>query len=897
MENVCLKLQKKCIKTNQLIQGANLFEDGASGDFQNLDNINTDMDNPSIDNVLYLTGGASMQVEVNQLGTVLMEGDSNIALSPNSEYYITGYVYESIDPPPTGITDYFLDLDKTGWIDATFVTIERFQLTNTTEGKWHKLVAKMVTGLDINGKIRIVQSGTYIPNVDGELFHIDTVSLSEFIPYFGDEIIYDPQITLPVEQNVDATIILKVRDLEKPSFFFQRSKTRAISIPSTKESEKNLGFAHDVGSIRGDNAFNSEYLGELQINGTPVLKGVFKFDELKTLNCNNSYIGKLLSDNRIWMSLLENYSLCDLNWQEYDFLHSINNLEANWQENGDTVAFIAHIFEARDIPNVIGNSYRFFANDFRIGHFMKPLIRKLFRHIGYSVSFNGDFLNSQEFRDDFLTGITESFFIRTEVPDIIYYGYQLSSTVIANGQTEFPNYEESEFDPNSYISGNCVTKVTDFEFIMSLHFEIWTGTSYSAPEGDALFTLPAISIYDGGNVCSRAEFILDTVAAASSDHAYWIKVELYQGATVIDTQYIYDSNEPLWDTDNLTIVQTTDLGNGDWRIDYLGQGGSNSHFFGASVMIGTGDQQFYTELKKPANPLSSGALIGQSPYCVNLKELMVSISGTYNLISETDESTNTVNLWQRDDYYRNGTDAINADEIATNGEVVQKRLGGKNGKKYIFAYPKNDTDIWFEENAPTDFGNFTYDNTVGSSGDAGIEMSSGNILNASFDWEPLVGVWVPRYQKKPDVTARFGYRILHYDGYTPIPPPSVLEVTGNVPGVFPVKSFAFYPRATFQARVGFGSTNLSFSDNSDIKGLVSKHFQDELDLISKARILSAYFYINSEFVRKLDYSKFWKYKDSLFILNRIVDYRYMLNAPTRVELVPINTFYGTDDKC
>lgn len=900
MKDVCLKLKKKCIKPNQLIQGVNFFKDGDNGEFGNLTGISTDMNNPQVDNILWLTADASMQIEIDSSGTILMEGDTNITLAPNSEYYIIAYVYEAIDPPPVSSTDYFIEIDKTGWADAEFSTIQRYQLKPGTEGTWNKLVAKMVTGVNTIGKLKIVHSGTYIPFVDGEVFHIDTVSISDFIPYFGDVVTYKEQFTVPVEKNIDATLILKARDLANPSFFFQRSKTRTISIPSTIETEKAFGFSHDVGSIRGQKSFEAEYMAILEIDGMEILKGIFTFDELKTLNCNNnSYIGTLLSDNKVWMSLLESQNLCDIDWQEFNFLYSINNLQDNWTKNGDTSKFITHLFETREIPSISGNLYQLFATDFRMGIFMKPLITKIFRHIGYQVSFNGPFLNGTDFRDDLLTGITEGFFIESLVPDVVYFGYQTTTQVrIEEGETQFPDYDDLKFDPLSYISGNCVNKVVDFAFIMNLKFEIWSGTVYTSPEGTANFTLPAVSIYDGGNVCSRATFVLDTVAAASSDHAYWIRVELYQGVTIIDTQYIYDSSEPLWFTDNLTIISTTDLGNGDWRIDYEDSGANSfTHFFGASIMIGNGDTEFYTELRKAADPLDSGPIYGQNPACINLKTLMSNIAGLYNLISETNELTNTVELWQRDDYYALGADAVDTQEISTSGEVKQTRLSKKNSQDFIFSYQPNETDIWFEELAPDDFGNYNYSIDKGNAGLDDVEMSKDNILNATYDWEPLIDLWVPRYQQPSGEPARFGFRVLHYDGLTAITAPGQLEVTGNVPLVFPVELIDSYPRATFAARSGFGTTNLAFHDFEDNKGLVNKHFIDELKIISLSRILSVYFFLNADFIRKIDFSKFWKFKDSLFILNRVVDYNYIENQPTKVELVQLNTFYGTDDNC
>lgn len=898
MDNVCLKLQERKVLPNQIIEADNFFTDGDDGNFQNLDNISTDMNNIGIDDVLFLTGGASMTVEMDRFGTIVMEGDSNISLLPNREYFITAYIYQAIDPPVPNPVDYYIDLDITGWTDGIFTILERYQLTNENEGIWQKVSAKLVTNTDVNGKIKLVQSGTYVQFVDGETFHIDSVSISSAITYLGDTIQYGPQFTLPVDANIDATAIFKFRDLQKPEFFFQRERSRKISIPSTTEVEKYLGFAHDVGSIKGNKAFNQEYLGILEVDGIEILKGIFTFDELKTLNCKNKkYYGKLLSGNKEWVSRLQSQELCNIDWSEYKFSYTENNLENNWNQNGDTTDFITFLFEVREIPDVVGNIYSFFANEFGSGFFIKPFLRKIFRHIGYEIEFNGAFLKSNDFRDEVVTGVTVSSFLGIDKPDIIYYGYHLGEIIIREGETEVPDYEDSEFDPNSYINGNCVTKVANFDLIMNLHFEIWSGTIYTAPNGDVSFTLPDTSPYDGLNVCARAIFEFDTVAATTGDHVYWIKVEFYQGATIIDTQYVYDSQEPRWDTDGLTIVQTTDLGNGDWRIDYTGPGGAFSHFFGGSVMIGNGDQDSYTQLRQAADLKDVGPEYGQVAQCINLKDMVGSIFGLYNILAEEDKVTNVIHLWQRDDYYTRA-EIIDTDGIVTKSEVSQKRLGKAKGKEYKFSYAKNETDIWYKEKAPENFGDDTYVNEIGNSGLDAVEMTTSNIFHASYDWEALVGLWVPRYQKPVDLTqGNLGPRILHYEGLKVIQNPGVLKIS-FIQDVGPIvsytKQYITYPSATFASREGLGTVNLSYADYQGNQGLISKHFAIELELIANSMLLSVYFYLNVDFISKLKYYKYWKYKDSLFILNRIVDFRYMVKAPTKVELVPINTFYGTD---
>ena len=898
--NVCLHIKKKCIRKDQLIQGENFFRDGSNGEFDTLTNISTDMNNPQIDNSLWFSEGASMQIEVDQVGTILMEGDSNIYLNPNTEYYLIGWVYEAIDPPPLADTNYFIDIVKTGFSDATFQRIEGYQLKVGTEGRWTRLVAKMVTGVDTVGKIQIVHAGSDKLLADGELFHIDAVAITSFIPYIGDRIYYKEQVTLPVEKNIDATLLLKIRDLTKPEFLFQRSKARTVSIPSNQITEKYFGFSHRVGSLRGNKSWNSEYFATLEVDGIDVLSGVFTLDALSTIGCDKkSYKGKILSDSKVWLSQLEQFSLCDLDWTEYQQIFSINEIEATWLNNGDNSKFVIYPFESRDIPIVSGDNYVTAADQMSMGLFIKPLLVKLFRHIGHDVEFKGS--NWDEIKDTIFQGLTFTNPVGYYDGVFSYQGFHLGEQRIQVGETKFPDYEGNKFDPFNYISGNCMQKVNGYELTFTVHIEQWTGTVYDAPQGDALFTLPATSPQDGLNVCIRAEFVLDTVAAASSDHAYWVRVDFYeQGGPVISSQFIYDSQEPLWDTDNLTIVQTTDLGNGDWKIDFTQGGSPFTHFFGASMFAGDGSQEFFARLNLPADPLEAGGIMQQVPFCVNLKELLGSIAATFNLMSVDSDKPNTVCLVQRDDYYSLGSNAIEVDDILTDEEQGQIRLGKRGGQNYVFAYQPNDTDIWYENFAPANFGNSTFINANGNSGVPNIQMTEQTIFNATFNWEAVIGLWLPRYQQPFGETGRFGYRPLNYDGLVALPNPSMFEIKARafpLLNIIGAKVFAEYPRATFAAVSGFGTTNLAYHDYQDNEGLVNKHWLKELIIISENNLHSMVFIINTEFIRTLDYSRFWKVKDILYILNGIIDFNYIERQNTKVELVPVNTFYGTDTTC
>lgn len=902
-KDTCLYLKKRCIKPNQFIVGLNHFQDGSNGEFNTVASINTDMDNIGVDTVLFLTKGASLKLDMNEAGSIVIEGNTTIELKPNQEYYITVFVYEAIDPPAVINVDYFINIAKTGWTDAVFTVIKGYQFKAGTEGVWQKLVAKLVTGTDKFGKIKLVQSGSALSLVNGETFHIDSLTLSAFVPYFGDKVSYHEEVSLPVKNDIDATILYKIRDLTKPNFIFQRARTRSVVIPSTKETEKYLGFSHRTGSIRGEKSFQAEYIARLEVEGIDILNGLFTFDELISPSCKNSeYRGKILSDNRTWLSLLEEQNLCDLDWTEYRTILSIDNIEATWANNGDNSQFVLFPFEAREIPVVVGNTYKIFSDQISMGHFIKPLLRKIFRHIGYEIEFKGAFLNDTFFRDIILVG--NSIFDFSEglyEPIITYRGFYLGAEKIEVGETEEPNYEDSEFDPLNYINNNSVQKVAGFELTMTLHFEIWTGTPYSAPQGDALYTLAAISAYDGQTISVEAEFILDTVAAASGDHAYWIEVRFYAGATLVDTQYIYDGDEPLWTTDVLTIINTTDLGDGNWMIDYEFDGDSFEHYFGASVMLGTSDEQFWARLQKPAIPNEIGVISNVNPNCsYNLKEYVHCIAMCFNIMHITNEKTKVISLYQRNDFYKLGITAIDADELAVEGEISQIRLSNKNSQDFLFSYQSNDTDIWYGNFAfPKDFGNGTFKNSDGNKCIDSVDMTEGMIFNATWNWEPLLNMWLPRYQNGVGEVSRFGIRILKYDGIISLTSPNQFEITtrNNIGVPLAIQAFSEYPRATFASEIGFGTTNLAFHDHKGNLGLINVYWKKELDIIANSRLLSAYFYLNIEFIRKLDYSKFWKFQDVLFILNGIVDFNYINTGNTKVELVPINTFYGTDTTC
>lgn len=897
-QNVCLYLKKKCVRKNQLIQGENFFKDGVDGEFNNLTDISTDMNNPQVDNLLWFSEGASMQVEVSQLGTILMEGDSLITLNPNQDYYLTAYVYEAIDPPPTADTNYFLNLAKTGWADATFNVLENYQLKVGTEGTWTRLSAKMVTGINTTGQIKIVQSGADAILADGKLFHIDAVSISSFIPYIGDRIYYKEEVTLPVKNNIDATLLLKIRDLTKPEFLFQRSKARTVSIPSTKESEKYFGFSHRLGSIRGNKSWKAEYFARLEVDGIEVLSGLFTLDSLTNTNCDtSSYEGKILSSSKVWLSQLAQSNFCDLDWTEYRQVFSINEIESTWLNNGDDSDFVIYPFETREIPIVVGNNYVLNTNDMSLGWFIKPLLVKLFRHVGYNVEFKG--ANWDKIKNTIFQGITKKRILEYYDGAFSYQGFHFGNQRIQVGEIDFPDYEGNEFDPFNYINGNCVQKVNGFELFMTVHIEKWTGTIYDAPEGDASFILPFTSAQDGLGICARAEFVLDTVAAASTDHAYWVRVDFYEGANVLSSQFIYDSQEPLWDTDNLTIIQTTDLGDGDWLIDYTQGGNSFTHFFGASMFAGDGTQQFFARLRQVVDPLDAGFRIEQEPVCLNLKTFLGSVAAMFNLMHVESDKPNTICIIERDDYYALGSKAIEVDDILTNGEVSQVRLGQRKGKSYLFAYAPNDTDIWFENYAPANFGNSTFINAEGNSASEQVEMTKNLVFNATFYWESVIWLWVPRYQKPFGEDGILGFRPFNYDGLIALPNPSMFEIEalsflGTIIGS---KVYAEYPRATFTAVSGHGDTNLAYHDYQDNQGLVNKHWLKELILISENRLVSMYFIINAEFIRTLDYSRYWKVKDVLYILNGIIDFDYIKRQNTKVELVPINTFYGTDNTC
>jgi len=889
INNVQLLLRKKIVLKDRLIISENYFQDGDFGDFEN--NILGITSSTSIvmSNEIAFIGNNSLRVLMDPFqGNIILQGTSNIVLSPNSEYFITAQVYQSWQPPVND-RDLFIGFSKSGWSDGILTMVQDYQWTTDNEGNWENIVYKLTTGNSVAGQISIIISGIdrFNNSVVGEYLYIDTVKISNFIPYVGDIIQYGEEHCLPVAQNLNTSLQFKIRELNKINLLLQRSKSTQLTINATHEVEQFFGYSHLPNSVRGNSSWEQEFLATLEISGYPILKGIFSLDELRKENCDyNKYIGKIISDSKIWVSLLEGKCLSDLEWSEYNHIANFENYEFAISGDGSNRLWTYGIFETESVPDIIGNNYRVNLTLIPVQLFIVPMIEKIYRSIGYTIKFEGAILNSPDFYNLLVTPVNCPRFINRFISrnsTIIGY-YDGTETLDDSSGNQFPDFESIEDDAFNWINGHCLNKEQDY--VLTAQIQVVELSGLDAPSGQVSFNLPAISTYDGQVICFRLEYEVDFSLNSFQNNTHWVKIEMYTGTTVIQTQYLFNNNEPQWSNNSHTINNVTSIAGG-YEISYIdgqtGQGGQ-TYTFGFSQLFGNGtNNNTYASLIRPAINDEKGHIrdVNKGMCCINIIEFLKSIILLRNIVVLTDEDKKQITWIARNDFYREDR-VFTIDNNKITGEEIQKRLSKKSSKQLSFKYTHDDEDEWLKERVSDSFGNATISNDNGNSG---LENSTENtsIFSPTASYEPLVGLWVQR---------SLGYstiRVFMWEGVQQI---NTGSITLKHFLASPTKSYTEYPRISFASEQSISTNNLSFDEYSGNLGIAESYWRIDLDLIKNARLIKTQLMLSITEVNNLDFRLLWVYKDIICILNQIVDFDpHFPENPAIVELITTNNFY------
>lgn len=319
-----------------------------------------------------------------------------------------------------------------------------------------------------------------------------------------------------------------------------------------------------------------------------------------------------------------------------------------------------------------------------------------------------------------------------------------------------------------------------------------------------------------------------------------------------------------------------------------------------------GSTRFIIDNFTVANRLTSvttleGATVNMNlciPKDIQQKDLLLSVIKMFNLYVDIDKN-NSKNLiiQTRDDFYSNNTYVDWTNKIDYGQEIGIKPLSELSFKEYKFTYkPDKDyfNDLYTKETGEV-YGQ--YRNEVNND-----FQTSTNLVEVIFSPTPSVGNSsfdrvVPKIVKRDDnnvdTPIDFNIRILYYAGLLNC---DVWQFRSTVSGnelfsVYPYVGHFDDPYAPTVIDLNFGYLqecfwNLNSSINKNLYNyLHSKHLEEITSKDSK--MITAYFHLLPMDIFNLNFRNYVFLKDAYFIINKIIDYDFLNNSLTKVELLKI----------
>lgn len=285
-----------------------------------------------------------------------------------------------------------------------------------------------------------------------------------------------------------------------------------------------------------------------------------------------------------------------------------------------------------------------------------------------------------------------------------------------------------------------------------------------------------------------------------------------------------------------------------------------------------------------------------TPLSITQKDFLLSIITMFNLFVEVDKN-NEKNLLieKRDDYYLLGTTIDWSDKVDISKPIEVKPLSEISAKEYIFTY-KEDKDFWNEEytketneiygvhslEIANDFQKEVNTNKIIFSPTPSVGSTNHNRVVPTFVTLNSQGVFVPR-----DTNIR----LLYYKGVLPCTTwklKSTLNGNTNYT-IYPYMGHFDDPNNPSEIDLNFGVTkkvywNLGQSMNKNLFTFL--HEKTITEITNKdSKLVTLYMRLTPRDIYEFNFKNNVFIKESYFIVNKIIDYDFVNNETTKVELL------------
>lgn len=806
----------------------------------------------------------------------------------------------------------------------------------------------------------------------------DQVEIKEILGYSEQytkpkEVLYSEELDCSNLKDLATTYSIKnVEDAENITNYFSKN----IVFPGTKRNNQAFKNHAEIDLNIDQLITRDDLRAQIDVNDLSIIRGILQVLSSKKTKDIAEYETFLTGSNKLWVNLIKDKNIREIfcGYQECDFLKWVstwNNVASTYLSNSilsnsvvgtasTSSVIFAGIFDYNNDLGMDNNNptclYLDY-NDLRPSFYAFFIFKKIFEEIGYTVVMNGQFFSalgvtnlllpyveSEENNGDEGIVHTEDWFHRTVRP---LHGKQETELVIdtiisdvdMGGwhvyiRQETPDFTSGRIIDNSnqwvdsgalgYYSFDSRSK-GDYELLMSLSFLYGIETT----QKQNLKQLITDVLQQG----DRIQFYIKHYQAETTDtigqwwtqpgHIDRVNVQVHivgNGGTVIKEYNLYDSSEPIWNTESIdpTAVVIWNNINGTytvrWRDNFApGDPTPPFEFWTSSKAILKSDLNWgtlYTQSEIWTFPKDIHYAIESPKSYLNLKEYLPdmtqpefikSIIIGMDLMVEPNEFTKTITFTQRKEYYKNSilkikdwTPIFNSDKQVEISEVEVPYKG-----IYHCKYTEDSGDKVVEA-INQEFVTAGLLNTYGNYAIRKNKNSSEESTIFQIAFAPTAmkqfsnGVFIP-------CASQYGLtpRILLYGGMRT----GGLSITHGNSGT--VTLYATYPSMYFYHKNAVN--NLSFSPLKNSIASISQYIlNNEINLYNlidlllylrlDARKLTGYFSLQTSDIVNLKFSDYIKLKEDLFILDEITDYSVLNNRASKATLISLTKVFESLQK-
>lgn len=644
---------------------------------------------------------------------------------------------------------------------------------------------------------------------------------------------------------------LDFRDLSSRKGAF--SKT--ITLPASKRNDAFFGYNFDVTS---EGRYNHSVrlpiiIEEIDFLGTMQLKSV-NFRGNTTISYSVSVFGDLGD----WVNLIGEGSIRDL---KHHGSHVFNaaTVEASWTNNGVTGEFVYPVISYGGLMQDKNATDPVFPSEMRPAFFVLPLLRQIFKEVGYTLIDNG-VVNIPHFRDLILPFTTTNF----ELQDIPYEVTAEHNTHVAFFFDRLSGVNDTYYsDPLLFE-----TETLDEQDLFSL--------------ASSLYTVPGNDTY---TMNIEGTFQAGAGPANANEEVMWTEIVVYDqdgGVVAASNTNTSVGSLTIEDSFNLSInLDNVALTEGDVLeiklntvVKGIGNGLRNSavNFVNHTLQI------------KPNNLiLEAEQDILHKEFIQDVKkiDLLRDIMRMGNFRLLTDVGAKTVELIIEENFFQTTPEDWTGKQDESQSAAIEF-ISNMGAKEYVWGYNNDSDDVTIKEAEEQ------YDRKWG---EKKIELESehrkgSQTIHSSIFSVTMDGIALRNPIKMPvlrkdlstlDFDAGFKNRILVYKGLT------------NGSWNFNNTPKTSYPYCLF-SESGF---SLRFDDKADVGtstattfiGLANRFYSGAIERQNNAKLYTGWFYLTDRDISTLNFRTPKIINGIQYYLNTVIDYQVGANKPTKVELI------------